>query len=152
MVEKNLTRRQALKVAGAAALGGLAVSAIGMARTALPDQAASTIDLQLAVVPDFRGDGWDSFVPTQLVVRQGDTVNITIFNRATDPHGILITGAADKDVKADIPVATKDAKGMVIPSQTVVTFVAKNKGAFPYICTVACGDGHTTMVGTLLVL
>jgi heme/copper-type cytochrome/quinol oxidase subunit 2 len=149
MTEK-LTRRQALKVAGATALGGLAISAISMPQTVRAAAASGmTVNLQLVVVPDFRGSGWDSFVPTQMVVHQGDNVDITIFNADTMPHGF---GIDDLSINQPIPAATKAADGTITPSVTDVKFQASKAGALTFKCTVNCEAGHETMVGTLLVL
>ncbi len=110
----------------------------------------STVELQVTVVPDFRGAAWDSFVPDELVVHAGDTVRITVYNEDTMDHGFAIDALG---VNYVIPAATQDnVTGDITPSVTVVQFMATTAGAFLWYCTNPCGPGHTTMTGTLVVL
>ncbi len=110
----------------------------------------TTVDLQVTVVPDFRGAGWDSFVPDELVVHAGDTVKVTVYNEDTMDHGFAIDALG---VNSVLPSATQDnTTGDITPSVTVITFLAPTAGAFTWYCTNPCGPGHTTMIGTLLVL
>jgi len=55
MVENKLTRRQALKVAGAAALGGLAATTFGGSRIARADE----------------GEPWESYVDERIEIEMG---------------------------------------------------------------------------------
>ena len=110
----------------------------------------STVDLQVTVVPDFRGAAYDSFVPDELVVHAGDTVKITVFNEDTMDHGFAIDALGVNQV---IPAASQNnATGDITPSVTLITFTAPAAGAFIWYCTNPCGPGHTTMTGTLMVL
>ncbi len=110
----------------------------------------TTVSLHVTVVPDFRGAAYDSFVPDELVVHQGDTVKITVYNEDTMDHGFAIDALGVNQV---IPSATQDnTTGDITPSVTLITFTVATSGAFTWYCTNPCGPGHTTMIGTLLVL
>ncbi len=129
-----------------AAVGLVAMGGIGHTAAYTP----STVSLQVSVIPDFRGAGWDSFVPDELVVHQGDTVKVTVFNEDTMDHGFAIDAFGVNQV---IPAATQDnTTGDITPSVTVITFTATASGSFTWYCTNPCGPGHTTMTGTLVVL
>lgn len=73
------------------------------------------------------------FTPTEIRVKQGETVEISLDN--TDGyHAIKLTGY-NQDIKA-----TRKA-----------TFVADKKGEFVYRCTIVCGDDHKEMTGVFIV-
>jgi plastocyanin len=77
------------------------------------------------------------FVPSTLVVYQGDRVNVTVVNPEDDGHDFTIR---DLDVSVDV-------KGL---SSAKTSFVARKAGVFPYICSV---DEHNPyMWGQLVVL
>ena len=140
---------------------GLAVAALVVAAAALalvgvtalaPKPAAytpGTIKLQIAIVPDLQGAGWDVWLPNELVVHLGDTVELTIYNADEMPHGLQI---AQFNIDKPIPEATANATGAITPSKSVVTFVADQVGQFLIKCNVVCGPGHERMIGTLVVL
>ena len=129
-----------------AAVALLAMGGVGHTAAYTP----STVSLQVTVVPDFRGSGWDSFVSDELIVHAGDTVKITVYNDDTMDHGFAIDAFGVNQV---IPAATQDnVTGDITPSVTLITFVATTSGAFTWYCTDPCGPGHTTMTGTLEVL
>ncbi len=110
----------------------------------------ATVSLQVTVVPDFRGAGWDSFVPDELVAHAGDTVKITVYNEDTMDHGFAIDAIGVNQV---LPAASQDnVTGDITPTATLITFTVPTAGAFIWYCTNPCGDGHQTMTGTLLVL
>lgn len=78
-----------------------------------------------------------AFTPETLTVNAGDTV---VINLSTDdvPHGFSIP---DFGVNATItPGKTK-----------AVEFVADAAGSYTFSCSVACGSGHNSMRGTLVV-
>ncbi len=133
-------------VLSGAAVGLVALGGLGHTEAYTP----STVSLQLSVVPDFRGAGWDSFVPDELVVHAGDTVKITIYNEDTMDHGFAIDALGVNQV---LPAATQDnTTGDITPSVTLVTFTVASAGSYLWYCTNPCGPGHTTMTGTLVVL
>ena len=146
----NASRAVVYLAVSALILSGVAVALLamgGVGHTAAYNP--STVNLQVTVVPDFRGAGYDSFVPDELVVHQGDTVKITVFNDDTMDHGFAIDAFG---VNQLIPAASQDnATGDITPTITVVTFTATTSGAFTWYCTQPCGLGHTTMTGTLVV-
>ena len=110
----------------------------------------SVVDLQVTVVPDFRGAAYDSFVPDELVVHAGDTVKITVFNEDTMDHGFAIDSLG---VNQMIRAASQDnATGAITPSVTLISFTVPSAGAYMWYCTNPCGPGHATMTGTLMVL
>lgn len=147
----NAGRAVAYLAISALILSGVAVALLamgGVGHTAAYNP--GSVSLQVTVVPDFRGDGYDSFVPDELVVHQGDTVTITVFNDDTMDHGFAIDAFG---VNQQIPAATQDnTTGAITPTVTVITFTASVSGAFTWYCTDPCGPGHTTMTGTLMVL
>ncbi len=133
-------------VLSGAAVGLIALGGVGHTEAYTP----STVSLQLSVVPDFRGAGWDSFVPDELVVHAGDTVKITVYNEDTMDHGFAIDALGVNQV---LPAAAQDnTTGDITPSVTLITFTVTSAGAFLWYCTNPCGPGHTTMTGTLVVL
>lgn len=129
--------------------GAFAFAAIGGVGHTAATYTPTTVALQVTVVPDFRGTGWDSYVPDELVVHAGDTVKITVYNEDTMAHGFAIDALA---VNNQLAPATADAGGNITPSVTVITFTVPNAGLFTWYCTDPCGPGHTTMTGTLAVL
>lgn len=129
-----------------AAVALIAMGGVGHSAAYTP----GTVSLQVTVVPDFRGAGYDSFVPDELVVHAGDTVKITVYNTDTMDHGFAIDAF---NVNVPIPAASQDnVTGDITPSVTLITFTATTAGAFTWYCTNPCGPGHTTMTGTLVVL
>ncbi len=147
----NANRAVVYLAISALILSGAAVALLvtgGVGHTAA--YTPSTVSLQVTVVPDFRGAAYDSFVPDELVVHAGDTVKITVFNEDTMDHGFAIDALG---VNQPIPAATQDnVTGDITPSVTLITFTAAAAGAFTWYCTNPCGPGHTTMIGTLVVL
>lgn len=133
-------------VLSGAAVALIAMGGVGHSAAYTP----TTVNLQVTVVPDFRGAAYDSFVPDELVVHQGDTVKITVYNEDTMDHGFAIDALSVNQV---IPAATQDnVTGDITPSVTLISFTVPSSGAFTWYCTNPCGPGHTTMIGTLLVL
>ncbi len=147
----NTNRAVVYLAISALILSGAAVALLvtgGVGKTA--GYMPSTVSLQVTVVPDLRGAGWDSFLPNELVVHAGDTVKITVYNADTMDHGFAIDAFGVNQV---IPAATQDsATGDITPSVTLITFVASTSGVFMWYCTNPCGPGHTTMTGSLVVL
>ena len=147
----NANRAVVYLAISALILSGAAVALLltgGVAHSAA--YTPSTVSLQVTVVPDFRGAAWDSFVPDELVVHAGDTVKITVYNEDTMDHGFAIDAL---NVNSVLPAAFQDnTTGDITPSVTVVTFTVGAAGAFLWYCTNPCGAGHTTMIGTLMVL
>jgi len=147
----NTNRAVVYLAISALILSGAAVVLLlsgGVAHTAA--YTPSTVNLQVTVIPDFRGAGWDSFVPDELVVHAGDTVKITVYNEDTMDHGFAIDALG---VNSVLPAASQDnTTGDITPSVTLITFTVTAPGALLWYCTNPCGDGHTTMTGTLMVL
>lgn len=145
-------RTVAIIAAVALVLGGLAVTLAGISaftpRAAGATYTPGNVKFSVAVVPDIRGSGWDSFLPNALVVHVGDSVQITVYNADTMMHGFAIDAFA---VNKDLPPATANATGAITPSTTVITFTASQTGSFTFYCTQPCGDGHLSMTGTLTV-
>ena len=80
-----------------------------------------------------------AFEPATLEVRQGDRVRIVITS-ADGVHGI---GIRKFKVNTLIPRGGKPV---------TVEFTASDAGTFPIVCSEACGDGHATMRGSLVVV
>jgi cytochrome c oxidase subunit 2 len=80
-----------------------------------------------------------TFVPSQIKLKQGEVVELRIRSLDTN-HGFRI---ADAGVNVIIP---KRGKG-----DARILFRAREKGAFPFECSKACGAGHTMMRGRIVV-
>ncbi len=80
-----------------------------------------------------------AFEPATLEVQQGDRVRIVITS-ADGVHGI---GIRKFKVNSLIPRGGKPV---------TVDFTASEAGTFPIVCSEACGDGHATMRGSLVVV
>ena len=80
-----------------------------------------------------------AFEPATLEVQQGDRVRIVITS-ADGVHGI---GIRKFKVNTLIPRGGKPV---------TVEFTASEAGTFPIVCSEACGDGHATMRGSLVVV
>ena len=79
-----------------------------------------------------------AFEPAVVEVTLGEPVRLVV--KSVD----VLHGFAVKKLKIDKDVpAGGDVK---------IDFVAKEAGEFPIICSVTCGDGHSTMTGTLKVI
>ncbi len=131
-------------------LGGLALAFVGVQTlTKTAAYTPGTVNLQIAVVPDLQGSGWDVWLPNELIVHQGDTVKLTIFNSDEMPHGFqLSTFNVDQALQS----ATADSGGNITPSRVTVTFTADQVGSFLFKCNIPCGAGHDYMIGTFVVL
>jgi plastocyanin len=66
-------------------------------------------------------DGTKIWLPSSLMVHQGDEVELTLINKLEDPHGFKIAEVGIEEV-----VQPK--------AQTTVTFTASQPGAHSYIC------------------
>lgn len=80
-----------------------------------------------------------AFEPATLEVQQGDRVRIVITS-ADGVHGISIR---------KFKVNTLIPRG---GTPVTVEFTASEAGTFPIVCSEACGDGHATMRGSLVVV
>lgn len=94
----------------------------------------------MVAIADMGGEGYDKFYPQTIVVQKGDKVTIVLHNIDEDmDHGFAI-----------------DAYGISQPvkmGETItVEFVADKAGVFTFYCTIPCGEGHSQMIGQLIVL
>lgn len=80
-----------------------------------------------------------SFVPSRIKLKQGEVVIFRIRSLDTN-HGFAIREAG---VNVIVP---KRGKG-----EARVLFRAQKKGVFPFLCSKACGAGHTMMRGSIVV-
>jgi cytochrome c oxidase subunit II len=78
-----------------------------------------------------------SFEPSEIRVKQGDKVHLTV--KSVDvTHGLLLSAF---NVNLNLE-----------PNEEVTAdFVADKKGTFPFICNVLCGVGHKNMTGNFIV-
>jgi len=80
---------------------------------------------------------WE-FSPSIITVNKGDRVKLMI-QSADIAHGIKIDAF--------------NVNNRLEPGQTtIVEFVADKAGTFSFYCNVFCGDGHSGMKGTLIVI
>lgn len=77
------------------------------------------------------------FVPGTITVNTGDTVKLNVTSEDV-PHGISISAFGVSQ--------TFDSN-----STKTIEFVADTAGTYPIVCSVACGAGHSSMKGTLIV-
>jgi cytochrome c oxidase subunit 2 len=80
-----------------------------------------------------------TFVPSQIKLKQGEVVELRIRSLDTN-HGFHIR---DAGVNVIVP---KRGKG-----DARILFRAQEKGVFPFVCSKACGAGHTMMSGQIVV-
>ena len=80
-----------------------------------------------------------TFVPSRIKLKLGEVVELRIRSLDTD-HGFRLQ---DTDVNVVIP---KRGRGEVR-----VLFRAQRKGVFHFVCSKACGAGHTIMRGRIIV-
>jgi cytochrome c oxidase subunit 2 len=79
---------------------------------------------------------WE-FVPSTITVNEGDTVQL-IITSIDVAHGFVLSEfGVDAVLEKDKTVR--------------VEFVADKKGTFNFFCDVFCGEGHSTMKGSLVV-
>ena len=80
-----------------------------------------------------------TFVPSRIKLKEGEVVEFRIRSLDTN-HGFRIT---DAGVNAIVP---KRGKG-----DGRILFRAQRKGVFQFVCSKACGAGHTMMRGHIVV-
>jgi cytochrome c oxidase subunit 2 len=80
-----------------------------------------------------------TFVPSQIKLKQGEVVELRIRSLDTN-HGFRIT-----DAGVDV-IVPKRGKG-----DARILFRAQKIGEFPFVCSKACGAGHTMMRGRIVV-
>lgn len=74
------------------------------------------------------------FTPSKIQVEKGDTVKLTLTSMDVE-HGIWIPAF---NARVDFQTEKK-----------VLEFVADKAGEFAFVCSVYCGTGHGTMMGTI---
>jgi heme/copper-type cytochrome/quinol oxidase subunit 2 len=108
-----------------------------------------TMYTYMTVKPNFTGDGYDSYVPGNIFVNQGDFVYIKVINTDVNAHGFSMSGYSIDNVT--IAAAQNDSA----PSTTYVPdsgFFADQPGVFEYSCSFNCGPEPNQMIGYLTVL
>lgn len=79
-----------------------------------------------------------SWTPSEIKVKQGTTIELTITNVGAKAHGLAMPGM---NVNVALP-----------PGETkTVTFIADQEGTSRFYCNVPCGSGHGSMTGVLIV-
>ena len=79
---------------------------------------------------------WE-FIPSEIKVKKGDKIKLTIYSEDV-AHGIILP---EFDVNLQFqPGETRE-----------VEFIADKVGIFTFSCNVFCGEGHGGMVGRLIV-
>jgi heme/copper-type cytochrome/quinol oxidase subunit 2 len=109
----------------------------------------TTMYTYMTVKPDFTGDGYDSYIPGNIFVNQGDFVYIEVRNTDVNAHGFSMPGYSIDNVT--IAAAQSDSA----PSTTYVPasgFFADQPGVFEYSCSFNCGPEPNQMIGYLAVL
>lgn len=80
-----------------------------------------------------------NWYPRQIHAKQGEEVRLLIRNIETVTHGFAIP---------DLMVAEQEIKAGTVK---VLKFTPKQKGTFPFMCTVWCSANHMNMKGELIV-
>lgn len=109
----------------------------------------TTMYTYMTVKPDFAGDGYDSYVPGNIFVNEGDFVYIQVRNVDVNAHGFSLPGYSINNVT--ITAAQNDSA----PSITYVPtsgFFADQPGVFEFSCSFNCGPEPNQMIGYLVVL
>lgn len=78
-----------------------------------------------------------SFSPDPLKLKLNEKVNLRLISKDV-PHGFMVP-----ELNIDIYVEPGKEK--------VITFQPTRKGTFTVICSIACGAGHSSMRGTIIV-
>jgi len=77
------------------------------------------------------------FDPNPVIVNEGDKVKLVV---------------TSTDVTHGIAIPEFGVNVQLFPCRlTIVDFTADKTGTFPFICSVSCGAGHTSMRGRLIV-
>jgi plastocyanin len=79
------------------------------------------------------GKGHDTYIPSTIKVKAGDTISVTVANYDEGPHSFT---SPSLGVNASIPGAINATKK--IPSKTTFTFTAKQAGKFRWYCMIPC--------------
>lgn len=79
------------------------------------------------------GKGHDTYIPSDLKVKAGDTITVTVSNYDEGPHTFT---SPQLGVNATIAPATNADKK--IPSKTKFTFTAKQAGKYRWYCALPC--------------
>jgi plastocyanin len=79
------------------------------------------------------GKGHDTYIPSELKVKAGSTIKVTVSNYDEGPHTFT---SPDLGVNATIAPATNATKK--IPSKTTFTIVVKKAGKFRWYCALPC--------------
>jgi heme/copper-type cytochrome/quinol oxidase subunit 2 len=104
----------------------------------------------LFIIPDFAGNGYDKFIPSNIVVNQGDLVYIKIRNTDEMKHGFML---AAFNINNETVKPAVEVNGTLQPTDTYITpFVADKPGVYVFFCSIYCGEGHNEMIGYLIVL
>lgn len=74
-----------------------------------------------------------AFEPTEIRVKKGDTVSITLKN-SEGLHAVAFKGY-----------------NVEVKGNETISFTADQAGEFQYYCSIFCGAGHDDMIGTLIV-
>jgi cytochrome c oxidase subunit 2 len=117
----EMSRRQALNMAGALALGTAAALAV-----AAPKPRVIKVVAKKFV-----------YVPSEIHVKQGETVVLEL----TAPEVPMGFSLPDFSARVDV-IPGKVATLRITPDKT---------GSFTFLCDVFCGSGHEDMAGTLVV-
>jgi heme/copper-type cytochrome/quinol oxidase subunit 2 len=107
----------------------------------------TTMYSYLTAKPDFAGDGYDKYVPSNIFVNQGDLVYIKVRNTDEHAHGFALPNFG---INNETITGAQNASA---PSTTYITaFFANQPGVYEFFCTIYCGPGHDQMIGYLTVL
>ena len=77
------------------------------------------------------------FSPNEIKVKQGERVRLKI-NASDAEHGFSLPAY---NIDETLPMG----------EETIIEFIADQKGTFDFNCSVFCGSGHSDMTGTLIV-
>ena len=116
-----ISRRQAMGVAGALALGSVTAFAVAAPKTRVIKIVAKKF----------------VYVPNEIHVKQGETVLLEL----TAPEVPMGFSLPDFSTRVDV-IPGKVASLKITPDKT---------GSFTFLCDVFCGTGHEDMAGTLVV-
>lgn len=78
------------------------------------------------------------FEPDVIRAKKGDKIILDIFNEDTYDHGFAIEAFG--------------VNNRLFPQRTThIEFIASNAGEFDFYCSVACGEGHYSQTGKIIV-
>jgi heme/copper-type cytochrome/quinol oxidase subunit 2 len=109
----------------------------------------TTMYTYMTVKPDFTGNGYDSYVPANIFVNEGDFVYWQVRNTDVNAHGFSLPDYSINNVTITAAPNASSPSITYVPSSG---FFATQPGVFEFSCSFNCGPEPNQMNGYLVVL